>query len=133
MTILFDARRPVKSARNFGLGLVEPSPAPAHVRMTGDELAAVDARIALVKAMGDDWRARFGDPEPAPAPRAFEPSPGDRAWWAAESDRLTAARVNRRVDRRAAESAALDSLTLGLIPRDLAAVIARTSLVGHDA
>jgi hypothetical protein len=63
----------------------------------------------------------------------FAPSPDDRSWWAAESDRLESARADRDADRRAAEADAADALARGLIPRDVAAEIIRTSDVGHDA
>ena len=53
----------------------------------------------------------------------------DEAWWAAESARLEDARF----DWMAAETAALDSLTRGLIPADLAGAIASTRIGGHDA
>ncbi|MCA1686927.1 MAG: hypothetical protein LC745_13350, partial [Planctomycetia bacterium] len=71
--------------------------------------------------------------EPAPADEPFEPSPEDRSWWTTEADRLTTAEEDRAFDLWAAESAATDSLTLGLIPRDLANAISRTSAVGHDS
>ena len=43
-----------------------------------------------------------------------------------------ARRHERDFERRMAESAALDNMERGLIPPDLAELIARTSLVGHD-
>jgi hypothetical protein len=88
MTTLYDATRPVKSARRFGAGILATRPV-----YTVDHTAE------------------------------------DAAWWAAESSRMKDARI----DRQAAESAALDALTCGLIPPDLAGAIARTSLVGHPA
>lgn len=87
MTILFDARRPVKSGRRFAAGL----------------LASVPTELAPF------------------------PSFADAAWWAAESARLEDARL----DGAAAEATALDTLTRGLIPADLAAAINASSLVGH--
>ena len=43
-----------------------------------------------------------------------------------------ARRHEKDFERKMAESAALDNMQRGLIPRDLADLIARTSLVGHD-
>lgn len=56
--------------------------------------------------------------EPAPGARPFEPTPAERSWWAAECERLASPR---------------SPLWPGLIPRDLAETIARTTPVGHDA
>ncbi len=48
------------------------------------------------------------------------------------SDLARTARRNDRLDRRAAESAAVDCMGRGLIPRDLAESIMGRSLIGHD-
>ena len=70
--------------------------------------------------------------EPDGTHRPSEPTLEDRALWAAECHRVEMARLNRHADHRAAESRAVDALSIGLIPRDVAEYIARTSLVGHD-
>jgi hypothetical protein len=91
MIILFDAGRPVKAARRpFGAGLLVPS--------------------------GRDNPADDPPPPAGPAgrPAPFDPSPADRAWWAVESHRIEAARIDDHFDRLAAESAALDRLEVGL-------------------
>jgi hypothetical protein len=185
MSIVFDSGRPVKAVRRpFEAGLLAP-PGP-------DDPA--------------DDPPPPGSPDPAGRPAPFDPSPDDRAWWAAESDRLdaarraradrrarppawpcsrtdrlrarldhargleadlrrercalpgrtdliaaldarlaalarrvgrlavavrAAARLDRHYDRLAAESYATDALCRGLIPRDLAADLMATSLIGH--
>lgn len=42
--------------------------------------------------------------------RPFEPTPEERAWWAAECERIEAARLDRHYDALAGASAALDSV-----------------------
>lgn len=89
MTILFDGRRPVKSGRPFGAGILASYPT-----YRSDHTAA------------------------------------DEAWLIEDNARREA--MARLVDRRYTESSAVDSLSIGLIPPDVAETIARTSLVGHD-
>ncbi len=64
--------------------------------------------------------------------RPSERSAADRASRAAESARMEAERVARWYDRQAAESAALDALTRGLIPPDLARDLMAAGIIGHD-
>jgi hypothetical protein len=67
---------------------------------------------------------------PAATPRpTFRPTAEDRAWWARECDR---SEHERRRERRACESAALDHVSRGLIPPDRAEALMAISLVGHD-
>jgi hypothetical protein len=64
----------------------------------------------------------------------LEPYTSDDLAWAAQAfgERTTDFTVEPDYDElAAAESAALDALELGLLPRDLAELIALTSLVGH--
>ena len=107
MTILFDATRPVnvRRLRTFGQGIPE----------------AASGGASLKVATGPG-RGRTA---------------ADEMWWAAECARIEADRAapltDRQFDSAAAESAALDALTRGLIPRDLAESIASTRIGGHAA
>jgi hypothetical protein len=121
MTILFDSRRPVNPGRSFGVGITPPDPGPPDPDAVAD--AAPDGDVECDPAHWPAWTDYH----------RYAPSPDDRAWWAAEIERLESARIDRDADRRAAESDATDALTRGLIPRDLAAEIMRTSNLGHDA
>ena len=55
----------------------------------------------------------------------------DEAWLIEDNARREA--FDRLTDRRYTESAAVDALSRGLIPCDVAASLMATSLVGHDA
>ncbi len=52
---------------------------------------------------------------PSARPRAFEPSAEDRAWWAAECERIEAARLNAHYDAMAEESAAQARIDRGIV------------------
>lgn len=124
MDILFDAARWVNPARPSAAGLLPADPAPADLARL--DAAADDATGGDIECDPSDWPARTDF-------HRFEPTPAERSWWARESARLESAREDREIDNRAAESAALDAMERGLIPPDVAAEIARTSIVGHDA
>ena len=53
----------------------------------------------------------------------------DEAWLIEDNAR----REDARFDAMAAESVALDALSRGLIPPDVAAALMATNLIGHDA
>ena len=55
----------------------------------------------------------------------------DEAWLIEDNARREA--ESRRIDRLYGESAAVDAMSRGLIPPDVAASIMATSLVGHVA
>ena len=112
MTILFDAHRPVKSGRPFAAGLDDLPADPA--RPAADPVVTASAGHATDAPGGDvecdpsdwpDWTDAFTWELTGPALDDV-PSADDRAWAAAEFDRL------------AAESAALDALSAGLTPPD---------------
>ena len=106
MDILFDAARRVNPARPFALGLLIPDPAPVSAPVA-DALAddAPGGDVACDPADWPDWTDAFVWELNGPAPGDV-PTPDDRAWAAAEFDRLE----SDRVDRIAAEAAALDAL-----------------------
>lgn len=87
MTILYPTPAPVKS-RPFGAGILPPRFSSAGLRAAWMNPAAPPAR---------------------PAGR-FEPTAGDRAWWAADDAR----REDACYDRLAGESAAMDRMESGL-------------------
>ena len=113
MDILFDPARRVNPARPFALGLLPPD--PAESAPVADALAdgTSGGHVACDPADWPDWTDAFTWESDGPAPDDV-PSPDDRAWAAAEFDRMESARV----DRLAAESAALDALSAGLTPPD---------------
>ena len=116
--ILSLAARRVNPARPSPAGPLPPAPsvAPAWASLTPADRARLDA--AADADPGGDVES---DPEDWPAWtnfHVFEPTPEDRAAWAAESERIESAREDRRVDLLAAESAALDAMERGLIPAD---------------
>ena len=55
----------------------------------------------------------------------------DEAWLIEDNAQRDA--ESRMIDRRYFESAAVDALSRGLIPPDLAAELMATSQIGHDA
>jgi hypothetical protein len=69
-------------------------------------------RVPAAEAGGD-----AGDTPDAGRARPFEPSREDSLWWVFEADRRDRQRQGRPV---------------GLVPRDVAEMIAATTLVGHD-
>jgi hypothetical protein len=162
MTTLYRPSAPVKSTRRFGAGILDATPpaplaAPAGrpwevgvraaLASLGYAPCDADAGVFWVESRGrvdacpvvrrGDWAAvnaavvlpaapadADADVEAPPArPRRFyEPTLEERSEWAAECD---------RVDRERARGARRRSL--GMILPDLAGVLARTSLAGHDA
>ena len=127
MATLFHFATPVKSGRPFAAGLDDPppdDPDPAF-RIAGP-VATPSACGSTDTPGGDvecdpadwpDWTDAFTWESDGPASDDV-PSPDDRAWAAAEFDRLASARVDHAADARAAESAALDALSAGLTPPD---------------
>ena len=88
MITIFDATRPVKSARRFGAGLLAARPTYERTWTEADE-----------------------------------------AWLIEDNARREA--ESRMIDRSYAESAAVDALSRGLIPTDVAASLMGTVLVRH--
>jgi hypothetical protein len=141
MTTLFHFAAPVKPARPFGLGVPETDGQIALRRAFNHLFPACSRRGKLdqldtpaapagidpwdVECDPADWPADTDEwvwvptgTGPAPRARAFEPSPEDRSWWAAESERLAADRAAADLDAAAAEAWALDQIERGLTPHD---------------
>lgn len=115
MTILFSSLAPVNANPMFGRGII-PAARPA-------KKSPAPARKPTAKPTTP--RKGFYDRTNG----AYIPSVEEDRWLTEDNARREA--ENRRLDWAACESAAVDAMCLGLVPRDLADCIARTSLVGH--
>src|SRR4051812_22915123 len=120
MTTIFDPTRNVKptAPASFGRGLV-----PAHSPRFVPSAADLAWAASELNRDSRDYDVVVSAPRPISGGGPCEV----QGRLAAESG------ADAEWDALAAEALAVDSLTRGLIPADLADAISRTSLVGHPA
>jgi hypothetical protein len=115
MTILFSSLAPVNANPLFGCGIL-PAARP-------EKKATANKPAPKPATPGNGFYDRTNG--------VYIPSVDEDRWLSQDNARREA--ENRRMEWAACESAAVDAMSLGLIPRDLAEQLARTSLVGHYA
>jgi hypothetical protein len=121
----------MNAARNEAWFVAERSATGTDLEVANQVGRAVEAAtVATLRAILAD-RPRAGMPKGETSTRGvYRPSAEESVWWAVECDRLERNQADADMEWAACEAAALDAVSLGLIPADLAVPIAR---VGHAA
>jgi hypothetical protein len=121
----------MNAARNDAWYVAERSAVGTDLEVANRVGRAVEAATAveLRAILADRPRAGMSKGETS-ARGAYRPSADESVWWAAECGRLDVERADAAMEWAACDATALDAMSLGLIPADLAVTIARA---GHAA